>query len=186
MYPDTPNLLWQPYALLDAARTHEGTSSARAGVAFASMVFIFSQFGMTVASNAVVAGIDLAALAPQYFSIRRGGYFTVKLSLIMQPWQLLNSASNFLTVVGEYSVFLGHFMGVMFTDYYLVRRQNLKLTDLFEIADKSIYWFWRGVNWRCLIAWAVGTWPALRGYAEHIRYSGNVWAEWTHLWYLVA
>ncbi|KAH7062601.1 NCS1 nucleoside transporter [Macrophomina phaseolina] len=186
MYPDTPNLLWQPYALLDPARTREGTSSARVGVAFASIVFIFSQFGMTVASNAVVAGIDLAALAPQYFSIRRSGYFTVKLSLIMQPRQLLNSASKFLTVVGEYSVFLGPFMGVIFAEYYLVRRQNLKLTDLFEISEQSIYWFWRGVNCRCLIAWAVGTWPALRGYAKHVRYSGNVWAEWTHLWYLVA
>ncbi|GME65164.1 related to uracil permease [Neofusicoccum parvum] len=184
MYPDTTKLLWQPYAFLDAVRTHEGTSSARAGVAFASIVFVFSQFGMTVASNAVVAGIDLAAVSPRYFTIRRGGYFTVILSLVMQPWQLLNSASDFLTVVGGYSVFLGPFMGVMFADYYLVRRQNLKLTALYEMSDKSIYWFWKGVNWRCVIAWALGTWPLLPGFAEHVRNSDRVWPGWTHLYWM--
>lgn len=184
MYPDEKKLLWQPYAFLDAVRTHEGTSSARAGVAFASIVFVFSQFGMTVASNAVVAGIDLAALAPRYFTIRRGGYFTVILSLVMQPWQLLNSASNFLTVVGGYSVFLGPFMGVMFADYYLIRQQNLKLTALYEISDKSIYWFWKGVNWRCVIAWVIGTWPLLPGFVEHVRHSDRIWAGWTHLYWM--
>ena len=41
--------------------------------------------GMVVASNAVVAGIDLAALLPRWFTIRRGGYFTLAFAFIMQP-----------------------------------------------------------------------------------------------------
>ncbi|KAF2137347.1 uncharacterized protein K452DRAFT_291727 [Aplosporella prunicola CBS 121167] len=53
---------------------------------------------MAVASNAVVAGTDLAGPSPRFFTTRRGGYIIVELSLLMQPWQLLNIASNFLIV----------------------------------------------------------------------------------------
>jgi NCS1 family nucleobase:cation symporter-1 len=45
LYPEEKKLLWQPYAFLDAVRRHENNSSARAGVAFASLAFIFSQYG---------------------------------------------------------------------------------------------------------------------------------------------
>ncbi|KAF3045767.1 hypothetical protein E8E11_004052 [Didymella keratinophila] len=62
LYAEVDKLLWQPYAFLDALRKYEDNSGARAGVAFASLAFIFSQYGMVVASNAVVAGIDLATL----------------------------------------------------------------------------------------------------------------------------
>lgn len=185
LYPQTTELLWQPYAFLDAIREYnDNSASARAGVAFASLAFILSQFGMVVASNAVVAGIDLAGALPRYFTIRRGGYITVLFACIMQPWQLLNSASAFLTVVGGYSVFLGPFMGIMFADYFLLRSRNLKLTDLYEMTDKSIYWYWKGVNWRAAVSWVAGVWLLLPGFAEHVRHPSHVWAGWTHLYWL--
>lgn len=94
---------------------------------------------MTVASNAVVAGIDLAAIWPRWFSIRRGGYFTILFAFVMQPWRLLNSATSFLTVVGSFSVFLGPFMGIMFAEYYFVRSQNIKLLDVYVMNENSVY-----------------------------------------------
>lgn len=45
LYPQTGKLLWQPYAFLDAIRRYEDNSGARAGVAFASLAFIFAQYG---------------------------------------------------------------------------------------------------------------------------------------------
>lgn len=45
LYPEVNKLLWQPYAFLDAIRRYEDNSGARAGVAFASLAFIFSQYG---------------------------------------------------------------------------------------------------------------------------------------------
>ncbi|KAF4994641.1 hypothetical protein FGRMN_5638 [Fusarium graminum] len=85
LYPEKEGLLWQPYVFLDTIREQEGTQGARAGVAFASIAFMLSQFGMVVASNLVVAGIDLAALLPRWFTIRRGGYSTLACAFIMQP-----------------------------------------------------------------------------------------------------
>ena len=45
LYTEVDKLLWQPYAFLDAVRRYEDNPGARAGVAFASLAFIFSQYG---------------------------------------------------------------------------------------------------------------------------------------------
>ncbi|KAH6991421.1 uracil permease [Ilyonectria sp. MPI-CAGE-AT-0026] len=182
LYPDEDKLLWQPYAFLNAIREHEGNRSARAGVAFASIAFMFSQFGMVVASNLVVAGIDLAALLPRWFTIRRGGYATLLCAFIMQPWSLLNSATNFLTVVGSFNVFLGPLMGIMFADYFLLRKRTIKLTDLYGNSAQSIYWYSKGWNWRAPVAWILGVWFLLPGLAQRAVAPGGFWGGWTRLY----
>ncbi|KAF3011099.1 hypothetical protein E8E13_011320 [Curvularia kusanoi] len=168
----------------DYTRRYENSSGARAGVAFASLAFIFSQYGMVVASNAVVAGIDLAALLPRWFTLRRGGYFTIAFVFIMQPWQLYNSATNFLTVVGSFNVFLGPFMGIMFADYFLVRNRTMKLTDLFDESSTSLYYYTHGWNWRAAIAWPLGVWPLLPGLVQRGMAPAEFWPGWTRLYQL--
>ncbi|KAJ0382730.1 hypothetical protein COL922a_011948 [Colletotrichum nupharicola] len=182
LYPDEGKLLWQPYAFLEAVRKNEDNSGARAGIAFASIAFMFSQFGMVVASNCVVAGIDLAALLPRWFTVRRGGYFTIVFVFIMQPWAFLNSASNFLTVVGSFNVFLGPLMGIMFANYFLLRRRTIKLTDLYGNSSSSIYWYTKGWNWRAAIAWCLGAWLFIPGLAQRAVAPSEVWAGWTRLY----
>lgn len=140
--------------------------------------------GMVVASNAVVAGIDLAALLPRWFTLRRGGYFTIAFVFIMQPWQLYNSATNFLTVVGSFNVFLGPFMGIMFADYFLVRNRTMKLTDLFDESSTSLYYYTRGWNWRAAIAWPLGVWPLLPGLVQRGMAPTEFWPGWTRLYQL--
>ncbi|KAK1637396.1 uracil permease [Colletotrichum phormii] len=184
IYPDEGKLLWQPYAFLDAVRKNEANPGARAGVAFASIAFILSQFGMVVASNCVVAGIDLAALLPRWFTIRRGGYFTILFVFVMQPWSLLNSASNFLTVVGSFNVFLGPLMGIMFADYFLIRKRTIKLTDLYGDSPASIYWYTRGWNLRAAVSWVLGAWMFIPGLAQRAMAPSEVWAGWTRLYQL--
>ncbi|KAI0179502.1 uracil permease [Hypoxylon sp. FL1284] len=187
LYPDEPALLWQPYAFLDAVRRHEGAdgnSGARAGVAFASFAFMLAQFGMVVASNSVVAGIDLAALLLRWFTVRRGGYATVLSVFVMQPWSLLNSATSFLTVVGSFSVFLGPLMGLMFADYFVVRCAAVKLSDLYGAGPASNYWFVRGWNLRAPAAWIAGVWFLLPGLAQRAVAPDDVWPGWTRLYQL--
>ncbi|GAB7363948.1 hypothetical protein MBLNU230_g4510t1 [Neophaeotheca triangularis] len=184
MYPQLDSLPWNPYSFLDAVRMYEDNQGARAGVAFASIAFVISQYGMVVASNAVVAGIDLAALLPRWFTLRRGGYLTIVSAFIMQPWYLLNGATSFLTVVGSFNVFLGPFMGIMFVDYFLIRKRLVKLTDLYEESPKSIYWYSKGWNWRAAVAWPLGFWFLLPGLAQRAVDPDAVWPGWTRLYNL--
>lgn len=182
LYPENEKLLWQPYVFLDTIREQENNRGARAGVAFASITFMFSQFGMVVASNLVVAGIDLAALLPRWFTIRRGGYATLASAFIMQPWSLLNSATNFLTVVGSFNVFLGPLMGIMFADYFILRKRTIKLSELYANSQESIYWYSRGCNWRAAVAWVLGVWFLLPGLVQRGMDPKGFWGGWTRLY----
>ncbi|KAI1070256.1 hypothetical protein LB507_010369 [Fusarium sp. FIESC RH6] len=182
LYPDNEKLLWQPYVFLDTIREQENNRGARAGVAFASIAFMFSQFGMVVASNLVVAGIDLAALLPRWFTIRRGAYATLASAFIMQPWSLLNSATSFLTVVGSFNVFLGPLMGIMFADYFILRKRTIKLSELYSNSQESIYWYSKGWNWRAAVAWVLGVWFLLPGLAQRGMNPKGFWGGWTRLY----
>lgn len=183
LYPQETTLLWQPYAYLEAIRKYEDNSGARVGVAFASIAFLFAQFGMVVASNSVVAGIDLAAVLPRWFTVRRGGYFTIFFVFVMQPWSLLNSATSFLTVVGSLNVFLGPLMGIMFADYFVVHSTIIKLTDLYG-GEESIYWFYGGWNWRAVVAWPAGVWFLMPGLVQRAVDADAIWPGWTRLYQL--
>ncbi|KAK1705348.1 NCS1 nucleoside transporter [Colletotrichum lupini] len=186
LFPKTQGtLVWEPYRFLDALQAHyDNSAGARAAVFFAALAFIFAQFGIAVAENALSNGIDLSALLPRYFNLRRGGYLTAAVAFIMQPWQLLNGASKFLTVMGGYGVFLGSMTGVMFANYYLVRARRLKLTDLYEASSRSVYWYRRGVNWRAGVSWTVGTFSLLPGFVQRVQDPTVEKAGWSHLYYL--
>lgn len=132
----------------------------------------------------IVAGIDLAATFPRYFNIRRGAYSTLLIAVVCQPWQLYNGATNFLSVVGGYSVFLAPFLSVNLADYYVIRKRNLKLTDLYNFSDGSIYWFTYGVNWRAVAAWIMGVWLVMPGYIQHIRMPEVELQGWSQIYYL--
>ncbi|TEA18474.1 Uracil permease [Colletotrichum sidae] len=186
LFPHTRGtLVWEPYRFLDALQAHHADSAgARAAVFFASLAFVLAQLGIAVAENALSNGIDLSALAPRFFTLRRGGYLTAAAAFAVQPWRLMNGAGKFLTVMGGYGVFLGSMTGVMFADYYLVRRRNLKLTHLYEATAASVYWYRHGVNWRAAAAWVSGTWLLLPGFVERVRDPAVERVGWSHLYYL--
>ena len=144
---------------------------------------MIAQFGMVVANNGVSAGIDLASLFPRFFTIRRGMIVMSGLAFVLNPWQLLNGASKFLNVLGGYGVFLGPMTGIMFADYFLVRHRKYKLTDLYTENTSSIYWYWKGVNWRAFAAWVMGVWLTLPGFAQRVRDPTVHLEGWTEMYY---
>jgi nucleobase:cation symporter-1, NCS1 family len=115
-----------------------------------------------VCGNAVAGGIDLAGIFPRYIDIRRGAIITFMATWIIQPWQLINRAATFVTVLSSFSVFLAPLMGVMICDYFFIRRQKIKLTHLYRPED-SDYWFSHGVNWRVIPCWVAGWAPTIGG-----------------------
>ena len=144
---------------------------------------MIAQFGMVVANNGLSGGMDISSLLPRYFTIRRGMLLLAVISFIVQPWQLLNGASKFLTVLGGYGVFLGPMTGIMYADYFIVRRRLFKLTDLYAKGHDSVYYYWRGLNWRAPIAWIMGIWLTLPGFARQVQ-GGQEMEGWSHLYYM--
>ncbi|KAJ7081583.1 NCS1 nucleoside transporter family [Mycena belliarum] len=161
-------LLWQPYDLLIAIQTHEG-NSARAATFFAGCAFVVSQMGVNVSVNGISGGIDLAGVFPRYLNIRRGAYITAVVGLAVNPWQLLNTANTFITVLSSFAVFLGPASGLMAADYVIIRQRKLKLSHLYKASSVSIYWYTAGFNSRAFIAWVMGVWPLMPGFVAAIQ-----------------
>lgn len=87
----------------------------------------------------------------------------------MCPWELLASASTFISVMGAYSVFLGPMCGIQICDYFLIKKQRVKLSDLYRPSPSGIYYFVKGVNPRAFVAWVLGWASQLPGFIATVN-----------------
>lgn len=160
------------------------TAKSRAAAFFAGCGLVTSQLAINTIDNAFSAGMDLAGLFPNFIDIRRGAYIGLILSIALCPWQLLSSASTFISVLSAYSVFLGPMTGIMICDYWVVRRRKLKLSDLYHGRKDGSFYFWHGVNWRSFAAWITGWSYLIPGFVKAVNPNINVPAACTRLYYL--
>ena len=175
--------LWNLPDLLSAV-IQTGGSRSRAAAFFAGAALVVSQFGINIPGNALSGGFDFAATFPRYINIRRGAYITALLSSVVNPWQLLSSASTFLSVLSSYAVFLGPMIGLMITSYFIVHKQKIRVHDLFRGDKESIYWYTWGINWRAPVAWVCGAAPSMPGFISAVNPSVTVPVGCTRLYYI--
>ncbi|KAF7557751.1 hypothetical protein G7Z17_g363 [Cylindrodendrum hubeiense] len=154
---------WNPPDLLMVMMDNgNGSSRARAGVFFLSLGFGLTAMFENICGNCIAGGIDLAGLFPRYINIRRGAIITFVAAWVCQPWQLVNEAATFISVMNSFSVFLSPVMGIMAVDFYVLRKRKIRLSHLYRTHDTS-YWFFHGVNWRSIPAWLCGWAPTVGG-----------------------
>ncbi len=151
--------IWNPIELL--GRFHQPLVALLAMVAL-----LVATLNVNVAANVVSPSNDISNLNPRLISFRTGGLITGFLGLAMMPWKLMSSFSSYIFgwLVG-YSGLLGPVAGIMVTDYFIVRKTRLSLTDLYR--RNGIYEYTNGVNYRAMIALAAGVALALSGLFLH-------------------
>ncbi|KAK2813279.1 hypothetical protein FQN50_000593 [Emmonsiellopsis sp. PD_5] len=104
----------------------------------------------------------LTAIQEEYQSSARArvGVFFAAVGMVSTQLAIslvLNSVSTGMDIAGLCP------NGIMLADYHLIRRQKLKLNDLYMGNASCIYWFWRGINWRAVVAFVAGMWPLFPG-----------------------
>ncbi|KAM0261428.1 hypothetical protein ACHAQJ_002281 [Trichoderma viride] len=176
--------VWNPPTIFVRLLENDNSPGTRAALFFAGVALCISQIGSNVPGNALAGGIDLSSVFPRYINIRRGAYITVLLSPIVNPWQLVNTATTFLSVLSSYGVFLAPMTGMMFANYIVVNKRKVKIDDLYHGHSGSIYWYNYGINFRAPIAWAVGVAPTLPGFIAAVNLSVPLPAGMTELYFL--
>ncbi|KAF5094244.1 hypothetical protein D0Z00_003634 [Geotrichum galactomycetum] len=156
--------LWSPLAVLGAF-LNNGSGGARTGVFLISAVFTLAQLGTNIAANSISAGTDLTALFPRFFNIRRGSYLCAMIGLAMCPWKLLESSNQFTTYLSAYTVFLSSIAGVIASDYYVVRKGYLSISELYSFDKESAYMGTYGLSWRGFAAYIAGILINVVGFA---------------------
>lgn len=133
-----------PDLLMRIINSGDGFSKARAGVFFLAAGFALTEMFENVCGNAVVGGNDLAGLFPRCLDVRRGSVRTFVAIWICQPWQLVNKAATFVSLLSSFSVSLSPIMGIVVVDFYILRKCRIQLSHLYRVKDTS-YWYTRGM-----------------------------------------
>lgn len=154
---------WNPLDVLTRFLDHE-KSGSRAGVFFIALGFALAQVGTNISANSISAGTDMTALFPKFINIRRGGFICAIIGMAICPWNLLTSSSMFTTYLSAYAVFLSSIAGVVFCDYYILKKGFLKLRDLYTADNSSAYYYWHGINLRAFTAYICGILPNIVGF----------------------
>ncbi len=137
--------------------------STRIAVAIISLIGVsVATVSVNIAANVVSPANDFAQLAPRLISFQTGGLITGLLGIAMMPWKLLASADTYIFnwLVG-YSALLGPIAGIMIADYWLVRRCELDVPDLYRPKGR-----YGGVNPVAMVALVLGVAPNVPGFLK--------------------
>lgn len=147
--------IWDPVALLSRFESP-------VVILLSLIALVVATLTTNIAANVVSPANDFANLLPKTISFKTGGLITAVLGIVMMPWKLLADYGTYIFgwLVG-YSSFLGPIAGVLIADYFIVRRKNLNVRDLYVRGGE--YEFSSGFNPKALAALAVGVGVALVG-----------------------
>ena len=134
--------IWDPVALI-----------ARIGsppvIIVGALVVLAAQLTTNMAANVVSPANDFSSLAPRRISYVTGGLITAVIGIVMMPWKLYADAGAYIfTWLIGYSSLMGAIGGILIADYWIVRRQELSLRDLFDLHGR--YAYTNGVNRRAV------------------------------------
>ncbi|NOX65175.1 MAG: NCS1 family nucleobase:cation symporter-1 [Chlorobi bacterium] len=131
-------------------------------VAIALVSLILATLTTNIAANVVSPANDFANLSPKHITFVKGGLITAVVGILMMPWKLLSDYSAYIFgwLVG-YSSFLGPIAGILIADYFIFRKQELSVVDLY--SPKGIYTYKNGFNFKAIYALAAGVLIALIG-----------------------
>lgn len=74
--------------------------------------------------------------------------------------------------------------GIQICDYFFIKKQRVKLSDLYRPSPEGIYYFVRGINPRAFCAWAVGWASQLPGFVATVNPDVKVPKASMHMYYL--
>jgi NCS1 family nucleobase:cation symporter-1 len=131
-------------------------------VVLALFTLAVATLSVNVAANTVSPSYDFSNAIPKLISFRTGGLITGVVGIVIQPWRLIADPHIYIfTWLGFYGGLLGSVAGILIADYWLVRRRNLRLGDLYR--SDGVYRYWGGWNPRAVIAIVIGAVLAVGG-----------------------
>ena len=175
-----PKTLWDPVVVLAQITSSKAPTGLDAPLLASEgtriVVAVLSLFGVAVATisaniaaNVISPANDFANLAPRLISFKMGGVITGVVGIVIMPWKLLASADTYIFdwLVG-YSALLGPIAGIMIADYWILRRKELDVPDLYRTTGR-----YAGTNWVAMVALLAGIAPNVPGFLHSVHVLGG-------------
>ena len=128
-------------------------------VVIAQIFMIIATLSTNIAANVIAPANAFSNLFPKKISFRSGGFIAGIIGILICPWLLLNEIQGLLIDV---SAVLGPVLAILVCDYYLIRKKEIQLADLYK--ENGIYAFdGSGINKAAIIALFIGAFIAIGG-----------------------
>lgn len=123
----------------------------------AALTFFAATVGINMVANFIPPAYDLANLFPKHINFRMGGLITAVIAFFVGAlWLSFISKIGIVGFVNAVGAVIAPFFGILVIDYYVIKRQQIDMNDLFSAQPTSAYYYYKGWNVRGLIAFAVG------------------------------
>jgi len=170
--------IWDPVALLARFESAPVVIISMLALAVATLT-------TNLAANVVAPANAFTNISPKRISFRAGGMITGVIGILMMPWKLMADPTGYIfTWLIGYSALLGPIAGILICDYWVHRRMELDLPDLYRPGRYS---FSHGFNWRAVVALVLGIIPNIPGFLGRIEIIevGGFWADlYTYAWFV--
>jgi len=106
-----------------------------------------------VTTNILPPANGFSNLWPRKISYKTGVILTGIVAFAIQPWKLVSDPSGYIyDWLGTYGILTGGLAGIYIYDYFVLKRQQVHLTELY-LQHNSSYWYFQGYNITALLAW---------------------------------
>jgi NCS1 family nucleobase:cation symporter-1 len=151
---------------------------------------LIAQLTTNMAANVVSPANDFSNLNPRRISYVTGGLITAVLGILIMPWKLYADAAAYIfTWLIGYSSLMGALGGILIADYWIVRRQQLSLPDLFKVNGR--YTYTNGFHLRAILALVLAIMPVVPGFIRAATTPGGAVADprffdhlYTYAWFV--
>lgn len=131
-------------------------------VAIAMFTVVIATLSVNIAANVVSPANDFANMWPAKINFKTGGLITGVIGVVIQPWRLLADPTAYIfDWLLLYSGGLGSIAGVLIIDYWVIRKRELALRDLY--MPQGAYTYMRGWNPAAVGATLLGCFAAWGG-----------------------
>lgn len=139
-----------------------------------------------MAANIVSPATSFSNLTPRAISMRKGAVITGLIGILMMPWKLLADPGGYIfTWLIGYSALLGPIGGILVCDYFVLRRTELALADLYK--HDGDYGYRNGFNPAAIAALVIAIAPNVPGFLHTIGAveTSPLWVNLYHYaWFL--
>lgn len=115
------------------------------------LMIVLAQWSTNTSANVIPAATIFSNVGGPKVPFWVGVIIAGIIGTLAQPWSLFDILNSALLVIGG---ILTAIVGILFADYYLLRKRRVNVHDLYEVDGQFKYM--KGFNWAGMIAWIIG------------------------------
>lgn len=115
------------------------------------LMIVFAQWSTNISANLIPAAVVFSNVGGPKVPFWAGVVVAGIVGIAVQPWSLFGIIIDVLAIIGA---ILSAIVGILISDYYLIRKRRVNVPDLYE--EEGQFKYANGVNYAGFLSWIIG------------------------------